>query len=214
LLCRKTKVMFEHAIGKLNRFAVVIERQILIIGGCNGAGKTTMVKTLLPHFVPLQHFINADEIAVGMSPFHPSSMAIEAGRWMIKSIHDKLQKKESFAFETTLASRSYAQWIENAQKEGYQVNLLFLWMADLDIAKERVQQRVREGGHKIPIEVIERRYQAGLNNLFKLYLPLLDQVVILDNSEGKDAIIAQQTTQQQLIIRNRIKWNQMCNYGK
>jgi predicted ABC-type ATPase len=213
-LCLKIAEMFEQSLGKINRFAIVIERQIFIIAGCNGAGKTTMVKNLLPQFIPIEQFINADEIAAGMSPFHPSSMAIEAGRWMLKCIHDQLNKKESFAFETTLATKSYARWIEKAQKEGYQANLLFLWLSDVEMAKQRVQRRVKEGGHDIPTAVIERRYRSGTQNFFELYLPIMDQIIVIDNSNGVDAIIAKQTAHRQLQIIHEGKWKEMMQYGR
>ncbi|MFN8415067.1 MAG: zeta toxin family protein [Cytophagaceae bacterium] len=138
---------------------------LYIIAGCNGAGKTTASFTVLPEILDCREFINADEIARGLSPFQPEKVAIQAGRIMLNRMNELLQNKVEFAFETTLSTRSYIQFIKRAHEEGYNVILIFFWLNTVDLAKERVKIRVSEGGHNIPEEVIERRYQLGLKNL-------------------------------------------------
>jgi len=146
-----------------------MSKQLYIIAGCNGAGKTTASFTILPEVLNCKEFINADEIAKGLSPFQPESVAMQAGRIMLARMDELLQKGETFAFETTLATKSYKQKIEWAQVNGYEVTLLFFWLRNVTMAKERVAQRVAEGGHSIPSETIERRYHNGIANLFVIY---------------------------------------------
>jgi predicted ABC-type ATPase len=135
---------------------------LYIIAGCNGAGKTTASFTILPELLECKEFVNADEIARGLSPFQPEKVALQAGRTMLNRLHELLQNKIDFAFETTLSTRSYIQFIKRAQAEGYNVLLVFFWLNSIDLAKERVKLRVSEGGHNIPIEVIQRRYYLGI----------------------------------------------------
>ena len=119
-------------------------KKLYIIAGCNGAGKTTASFTILPEVLDCKEFINADEIAKGLSPFQPESVAVQAGRIMLARMDELLQKGETFAFETTLATKSYKQKIEWAQANGYEVTLLFFWLRNVIMAKERVAQRVSE----------------------------------------------------------------------
>lgn len=158
------------------------KRNLYIIAGCNGAGKTTASFTVLPEMLNCREFVNADEIAAGLSPFNPEGVAIEAGRLMINRILHLLKEGETFAFETTLATRSYVKLVQQAQKRGYFVTLLFFSLASPEQAVKRVAQRVSQGGHNIPTEVIFRRYENGLSNLFKLYMPICDYWALYDNS--------------------------------
>ena len=144
-------------------------KKLYIIAGCNGAGKTTASYTILPDVLKCNEFVNADEIAKGLSPFNPESTSILAGRLMLNRIRSLLSKGKNFAFETTLSTRSYTKFVEQAKHSGYSVTLLFLWLNSEDLAVKRVQVRVKEGGHNIPEDVIRRRYQNGLSNFFKLY---------------------------------------------
>lgn len=160
-------------------------KNLYIIGGCNGAGKTTASVTVLPQILNCREFVNADEIARGLSPFNPENVNFEAGRLMLNRIRQLLREDESFAFETTLATRSYKNFIREAKAAGYIVNLLFFWLNSVSLAKERVRSRVREGGHSIPDDVIERRYINGIKNLFDIYLAAADNVTIYDNSKGE-----------------------------
>ncbi len=157
-------------------------RRLYIIAGCNGAGKTTASYTMLPEMLDCREFVNADEIAKGLSPFNQERMAIEAGRIMLQRMEDLLSQDEDFAFETTLASRSYTQFIEKAHAKGYFVTLLFFWLPSPELAIERVATRVAEGGHNIPEDVIRRRYDSGIRNFRALYMPACDFWTIYDNS--------------------------------
>ncbi len=146
------------------------EKNLFIIAGCNGAGKTTASFTILPEILDCREFVNADEIAKGLSPFQPEKVSFEAGRIMLNRINELLSQNENFAFETTLSTRSYKNKILEAKKKNYNVTLLFFWLKNPELAKERVKIRVIEGGHNIPEDVIERRYYKGIKNLFEIYL--------------------------------------------
>ena len=185
--------------------------KLYIIAGCNGAGKTTASFTILPEILGCKEFINADEIAKGLSPFQPESVAVQAGRIMLARMDELLQKGETFAFETTLATKSYKQKIEWAQANGYEVTLLFFWLDSPNIAKKRVAQRVAEGGHNIPLETIERRYYNGIANLFAIYIDMVDICYIFDNSEGERTPIAKKYKGGKEIIYNADLYNQMKN---
>ena len=188
-----------------------MSKQLYIIAGCNGAGKTTASFTILPEVLDCKEFINADEIAKGLSPFQPESVAMQAGRIMLARMDELLQKGETFAFETTLATKSYKQKIEWAQANGYEVTLLFFWLCNVAMAKERVAQRVAEGGHNIPLETIERRYYNGITNLFAIYIDMVDICYIFDNSEGRKELIAQKERHKDIVIYNNDKFNLMKN---
>jgi len=188
-----------------------MSKQLYIIAGCNGAGKTTASFTILPEVLNCKEFINADEIAKGLSPFQPESVAMQAGRIMLARMDELLQKGETFAFETTLATKSYKQKIEWAQANGYEVTLLFFWLDSPNMAKKRVAQRVAEGGHSIPSETIERRYHNGIVNLFAIYIDMVDICYIFDNSEGRKELIAQKEKHKGIIIYNNDKFNLMKN---
>ena len=188
-----------------------MSKQLYIIAGCNGAGKTTASFTILPEILGCKEFINADEIAKGLSPFQPESVAMQAGRIMLARMDELLQKGETFAFETTLATKSYKQKIEWAQANGYEVTLLFFWLDSPNMAKKRVAQRVAEGGHSIPSETIERRYHNGIVNLFAIYIDMVDICYIFDNSEGRKELIAQKEKHKGIIIYNNDKFNLMKN---
>ena len=185
--------------------------KLYIIAGCNGAGKTTASFTILPEVLGCKEFINADEIAKGLSPFQPESVAVQAGRIMLARMDELLQKGETFAFETTLATKSYKQKIEWAQANGYEVTLLFFWLDSPNIAKERVAQRVAEGGHNIPLETIQRRYYNGIANLFTIYIDMVDICYIFDNSEGRKELIAQKERHKDIVIYNNDKFNLIKN---
>jgi predicted ABC-type ATPase len=147
-------------------------KTIYIISGCNGAGKTTASYTILPEILNCKEFVNADNIAAGLSPFQPEKVAFEAGRIMLERMEFLLQANQTFAIETTLTSKSYKGKLLEAIENGYQVKLLFFWLPNVEMAINRVAIRVSEGGHNIPKEVIIRRYSRGILNLFKIYLPL------------------------------------------
>ena len=167
-----------------------MKKNLYIIAGCNGAGKTTASFTLLPEILNCKEFVNADEIAKGLSPFQPETVSFEAGRIMLNRVNELLENEHSFAFETTLATKSYRSKITSAQRKSYTVSLLFFWLQNKNLAIERVKTRVLEGAHNTAIDVIRRRYSNGIKNLFEIYLPIVDEFLIFDNSEGKHALIA------------------------
>lgn len=192
-----------------------MNKDLYIIAGCNGAGKTTASFTILPEILNCKEFVNADEIAKGLSPFQPENVSIEAGRIMLERINNLLNSQENFAFETTLASKSYKSKIFLAREKGYNVTLLFFWLRNVDLAIQRVRTRVLEGGHNIESEIIRRRYVSGIRNLFEIYLPIADEVMIFDNSEGKHDLIAEKTFDSEISILNEIKFNQLkSNYNE
>jgi predicted ABC-type ATPase len=188
-------------------FVTVIDKKLYIIAGCNGAGKTTASFTILPLILDCKEFVNADEIAKGLSPFQPEKVAFEAGRIMLNRIKELLSEEEHFAFETTLSTKSYKNKIIEAKKKGYRVTLLFFWLQSIELAIERVKTRVFEGGHNIDPDVIERRYMRGIKNLFDIYLPIVDGALIFDNSEGKHELIVDKQIDGSLNIVNEKKFN-------
>ena len=188
------------------------DKNLYIIAGCNGAGKTTASFSILPKILDCKEFVNADEIAKGISPFQPEKVAFEAGRIMLSRIDELFKNQESFAFETTLATKSYKQRIELAKKNNYYTSLLFFWLKTPALAKERVKVRVKEGGHNIPLDVIERRYKNGIKNLFNIYLDIVDQAMIFDNSEGKHILIAEKNLGEDIVIHHLDKFNELKKY--
>jgi predicted ABC-type ATPase len=166
-------------------------KQLYIIAGCNGAGKTTASYSVLPDMLNCKEFVNADEIAKGLSPFQPERVSIQAGRIMLSRIKDLLTLGEDFAFETTLSTKSYRQFIQEAQAHDYFVTMVFFLLNSSNLALERVKERVKSGGHNIPEKVIRRRYAAGIRNLHELYIPVCDYWMIIDNSEHPSVMIAE-----------------------
>jgi predicted ABC-type ATPase len=167
-----------------------MDKNLYIISGCNGAGKTTASYTVLPEILDCREFVNADEIARGLSPFNPESVAIEAGRLMLQRIEYLLEKEETFSIETTLATKSYINLVHRAQAKGYTVRLLFFWLNSPELALMRIAERVAKGGHNIPETIVRRRYVAGISNLFRLFMDEVDFWVIYDNSEYPTVQIA------------------------
>ena len=175
---------------------------LYIIAGCNGAGKTTASFTVLPEMLECKEFINADEIARGLSPLNPDKAAIEAGRIMLSKIDRLISRQNDFAFETTLATKNYVNTIKRSQIAGYQTTLVFFYLDSYNLAIERVKTRVIEGGHNIPEPVIKRRYFSGLKNLFDLYIPNCDYWMIFDNSRPHSELIAEGYTDKEVDIKN------------
>lgn len=182
------------------------EKTIYIISGCNGAGKTTASLTILPEILNCKEFVNADNIAFGLSPFQPEKVAFEAGRIMLERIETLLKLNENFAFETTLSTKSYKHRLLEAKENGYTVKLLFFWLPSIEMAINRVAIRVSEGGHNIPTEVITRRYSRGIENLFKIYIPLCDDWAVFDNSNNTPELIAEGINSE-AIVTNKESWN-------
>jgi predicted ABC-type ATPase len=184
-------------------------KEIVILGGPNGAGKTTAARVLLPESFGLHAYLNADEIAREISPQNVDAVAFAAGPRMIERMQELVNQDMSFAFETTCAGKSYLPMLERCKSEGWQIRLLFLWLPSLEIAAERIAQRVREGGHGVPFEVIARRYEAGARNMRGLYLPLANDAEIYDNSARPCILIAEKSENQPLLIHDEARWARM-----
>jgi len=182
---------------------------IILIAGPNGSGKSTTAPQLLRDTMGVVEFVNADAIAVGLSAFRPEQAAIQAGRIMLARMQQLAENQKDFAFETTLASRSFAPWIKQLKQErGYRCHLFFLWLPNPEIAIARVAERVRSGGHDVPESVIRRRYRAGLNNFFQLYKPLADTWRFYDNSSRSPELIALGKGNRE-VIHHEEKWVQI-----
>lgn len=165
-------------------------KKLFVIAGCNGAGKTTASYTVLPEILNCDEFVNADEIAKGLSPFRPEKSSIQAGKLMLNRIKYLIQTNQDFAFETTLATKSYRNFVLKAKEEGYKVELIFFWLNSPNLAVKRVEHRVKEGGHDIPENVIRRRYDNGLRNFFCIFKSLVDEWMFIDNSGEQNSVIA------------------------
>lgn len=163
---------------------------LYIIAGPNGAGKTTFAKEFLPKYAQCKNFVNADLIAQGLAPFNSQSVGIKAGRILLGRIHELAQKCEDFAFETTLSGRSYLPFLKKLKEKGYFIHLFFLWISNVDIALTRIKKRVANGGHNIPAKDVRRRFHRSIDNLFKLYEPLVDSWMLFDNSAVPPRLIA------------------------
>ena len=183
-------------------------KKLYVIAGCNGAGKTTASYTILPEILDCKEFVNADEIARGISPFQPEKVGIEAGRMMLKRINNLLQTAESFAFETTPSTRSYVKYVERAKELEYQVTCLFFWLHSEGLAISRVATRVKEGGHHIPEEVIRRRYKAGVKNSFNLFLHRVDNWLFVNNS-GDSYEISAEGSMNEITVNNVLLWQEL-----
>lgn len=179
---------------------------VIIISGANGSGKSTAAPALLQNAVHIDDFVNADVIAQGLSAFQPEKAAIDAGRIMLKRIKSLANDGMNFAFETTLASRSFAGWIHGLKKNGYQFHLVFLWLRSVELAISRVADRVRMGGHFVPEETVKRRYNAGLRNFFNLYSPIADSWQLYDNSDADRLALIALKTQDKVSIKNEPVW--------
>jgi predicted ABC-type ATPase len=166
-------------------------QRVVVLAGPNGAGKSTAAPRLLRGGLGVDEFVNADVIARGLSAFAPEKVAMAAGRIMLARLRELARQGASFAFETTLASRSFAPWFEGLIAQGYQVHIVFLWLPSADAAVARVAERVRSGGHDVPAGVIHRRYATGLKNFHLWYRSLATTWRVIDNSRrGRSVLVA------------------------
>lgn len=180
---------------------------LVIISGSNGSGKSTAASSLLQNTVHIDNFVNADVIAKGLSAFQPEKVAMQAGRIMLERIHQLADDGATFAFETTLASKTFAQWIKRLKEVGYKFHLVFLWLRSEELAIFRVAERIKMGGHSVPEETIRRRYHAGLRNFFNLYLPIADRWSFYDNSDAAQFnLIAAVNNEQEIQIEQPSLW--------
>ncbi|MBM4152881.1 MAG: hypothetical protein FJ220_05090 [Kiritimatiellaceae bacterium] len=162
---------------------------LYVIGGSNGAGKTTFATEFLPRYVRGVRFINPDLIAAGLSPFDPAAVAVRAGRLMLEEVGRAIQSGETFAFESTLSGKSYVRLIQQARSTGYEVRLFYLWIPDSALAVARIRDRVETGGHDVPEPDVKRRYGRTLRNLFTVYRNMADVVHFFDNSGEEPRLV-------------------------
>jgi len=155
---------------------------VIILAGPNGAGKTTAARTYLAENLKVLTYVNADVIAQGLAGFAPETAAVRAGRIMLETLHELAAERVDFAFETTLAGRSYAQWRRSLKEAGYLVHLTYFWLESADLAVARVAERTRAGGHSIPEPTVRQRYVRSMQNFFRLYRPLADTWELYNNS--------------------------------
>jgi predicted ABC-type ATPase len=180
---------------------------VIAIAGPNGAGKTSVAESFLRNLLGVDHYVNADTIARGLSQFEPQSVAIEAGRQNLRRLDDLAGSRSSFAFETTLAGIVYATRIKRWKADRYRFLLAFFWLRGVSIALERVAARVASGGHGIPEDVIRKRYDRGLVNFFKVYRPLADQWLMYDNSEREPRLVATGSGDGRIEIADQSTWS-------
>jgi predicted ABC-type ATPase len=177
---------------------------IYVIAGCNGAGKTTFAGEFLPKEVKCLRFLNADEIAHGLSPLQPSAGAVPAARLLLKQIGKSIRRRETFGLETTLSGLAYVRLLQQAKRDGYVVKLFYLWLPDASTAIRRVRERVRKGGHDVPEPDIQRRFRRSLVNLAKHYLALADGWAVFDNSGGRPALVAERDGDKLRMVNSEI----------
>jgi predicted ABC-type ATPase len=183
---------------------------VIVLAGPNGAGKSTSARTLLAESLGLMTFVNADVIAQGLAGFDPDSAALEASRIMLERLRALAAQRADFAFETTLAARSYAAWLAELREGGYRVDLVYFWLASADLAVARVTERVRSGGHAVPEATVRQRYVRSVRNCFTLYLPLADGWRVYDNTAAEGPqLIAQGGGPGAEIVCNDTAWRRL-----
>jgi predicted ABC-type ATPase len=184
--------------------------QVILLAGPNGAGKSTTARSLLKGALAVQEFVNADEVARGLSAFSPERVSLAAGRVMVRRLRELAARRASFGFETTLAGRSFAPWLARLQEAGYMFHLVFLWLRSADVAAARVAERVSLGGHHVPEKAIRRRYAAGILNFFRLYQPAADSWRLYDNSDpGGPRLVAAGGRRRPTRARERVLWEHL-----
>jgi len=179
-------------------------KNVYVIAGPNGSGKTTFAKEFLPNYAKCSNFVNADLIALGLSPFSPQQAAIKAGKLVLQQIRDFADKGVDFSFETTLSGKTYLRHFQDLKEKGYKLHLFFLWIPSSQLAIVRIKDRVAEGGHHVPSDDVKRRFERSVANFFKRYWPLLDSWLLFDNSREKPKLIAKKNNSHIDIIRNKL----------
>jgi predicted ABC-type ATPase len=182
--------------------------QIAVLAGPNGAGKSTLAPHLLRDLLDIPHFVNADVIAQGLNGFDPEGKALKAGRHMLAELKRLAAEQRDFAFETTLASRTFAPWIDALVADGYEFTLFYVWLPDADAAVRRVARRVERGGHHVPEETIRRRYERGLRNFFELYQPRAHYWQVYNGIEAR--LVAEGSHAHPLTIEDQAAWQLVC----
>jgi predicted ABC-type ATPase len=188
-------------------------KEIFIIGGPNGAGKTTAARALLRNVLDGIVFLNADEIAREIAPEDSDSAALAAGRVFLEKMRSLIQQSQSFAFETTCSGKSYARLLEQCRQDGWRIFLYYFWLPSAEYSVERVARRVRQGGHAIPVDVIHRRYRAGVSNMRNLYLPLAEEAEIYDNTDKQRRMIAAKRAGNLIVFEPEL-WSDLLEVAK
>ena len=197
----------------LPAMATTSKPRLVILAGPNGAGKTTSAKYLLRDSPKLREFVNADTVAAGLSGFAPEAVAFEAGRIVLKRINALIELRSSFAFETTLSSKSLARILENAANAGYKLDLIYLALPSAELAGERVAARVKLGGHDIPQATIVRLFHRSLFNLITRYIPLVHRWKVFDNYHISPELLASGTRRNTTILVEQ-KWQTLNKLAK
>lgn len=179
-------------------------KNVYIIAGPNGSGKTTFAKMFLPEYVDCPNFVNADLIAQGLAPFEPRAAAVKAGKLVLQQIHEYAGRGVDFAFETTLSGKSYVNLLRELKAKGYRLHLFFLWIPSPELAIARIKERVREGGHSVPAEDVRRRFGRGIRNFFQLYESLVDSWMLFDNSKAKPVLIARRKNDHKQVLQEDV----------
>lgn len=182
---------------------------VIILAGPNGAGKSTMSRRLFSQALGVPHYVNADTIARGLSAFQSDAMALKAGRVMLDHLHELAEERANFAFETTLASKTFAPWIAKLKTTGYLFHLFFLWVPSPEFSMNRVRERVLTGGHGIPEDTIRRRYYRGLENFFRFYQAMADSWQFFDNSNPEEPLLIAEGSGMMEVIVNQVLWGQI-----
>jgi predicted ABC-type ATPase len=184
--------------------------KVVVIAGPNGAGKSTTAPAVLRNALHVGEFVNADIIATGLSAFSPESVSVAAGRLMLSRVQELARARRDFAFETTLASRSFAPWLNELQESGYVFYLIYMSLPTVELALARVHERVRRGGHSIPEAVVKRRYERGLRNFFEIYSPFADAWFMLDNAAGAvPRLVAKRIGRRPLRVLDSSRWDSL-----
>jgi predicted ABC-type ATPase len=166
---------------------------LCIIGGCNGAGKTTLARELLPR-MGIMRFLNADEIARGLSPLDPTLTAFRAGRILIEEVKALMAARRSFAIESTLSGKTYVAMLSKAKEQGYRIAMHYIMIGSANQAVNRVALRVAHGGHHVPDEDVRRRFDRSRKHFIEDYLPLADEWVLWDNAQPPHLLLADSST--------------------
>ena len=189
-------------------------RNVHIIAGPNGAGKTTFARKFLPLYADCRHFVNADLIAQGLSPFSPESAAVRAGRMVLSEIERLLSINVDFGFESTLSGRGYIKLLQRMRNAGYLVHIFFLWLPTVDAALARINERVLSGGHAVSPQDVRRRFDRSMRNFLTEYRDFADTWILFDNSEQQPTVIASKTAGELHIAREDLYANLSTRYGK
>lgn len=180
--------------------------RVAIVAGINGAGKTTASVSILRNMLQMPTFVNADAIARGLNGFNVESVALSAGRIMLERLHELAAAREDFSFETTMAGKSYARWLESLRATGYYVYLYYYWLRSPEVAITRVATRVQAGGHHVPDATVRQRYSRSVSNFLNLYRQQADYWEVHDNTNPSRVLVAMGSTDDELLVGDEELW--------